>query len=79
MQSLNHFSALMSLWCKCPVLNNSMQRKGVLTVPPFGKSNGITMLLITTVLYINVIYIYIIHTVKILNMYLRTVSLCVDV
>ena len=54
-QRLN-FSALMSLWCKWPVSNSSMQRKGVLTAPPFGKSNGITMLLITTELYINVIY-----------------------
>lgn len=48
---LNYFSALMSLW-----LNSSMQHVGVLTAPPFGKLNGITMLLITTVLYINVIY-----------------------
>uniref|UniRef100_A0A8C4NPQ6 Arylsulfatase G n=1 Tax=Dicentrarchus labrax TaxID=13489 RepID=A0A8C4NPQ6_DICLA len=62
--------------CRCHTLGQgSMQRKGALTAPPFGKSNGITMLLITTVLYINVIYI--IHTVKILNIYLRMVSLCV--
>lgn len=72
-------STLMSLWCKCPVLNSSMQLTGVLTVPPFGKSDGITMLLKTTVLYINVIYIHIIHTVKILNIYLCMVSICVDV
>lgn len=36
-QRLNHFSALMYLWCMRPVANSSMQPKCVLTAPPFGK------------------------------------------